>query len=67
MNEVKVTGVSSRRANDVVEVLRMVKDRRIDVQSLISARYGYQKINEALEHLKDGRLLMGISLWSGVH
>lgn len=64
MNEVKVTGVSSRRANDVVEVLGMVRDRRIDVKSLVSARYGHPKINEALEDLKDGRLLMGISLWS---
>jgi threonine dehydrogenase-like Zn-dependent dehydrogenase len=64
MNEVKVTGVSSRRANDVVEVLRMVKDGRIDVENLISKKYRYEKINEALEDLKDGRLLMGISLWS---
>jgi S-(hydroxymethyl)glutathione dehydrogenase/alcohol dehydrogenase len=63
MNEVKITGVSSRRANDVVEVLRMVEDRRVDVQSLISARYECEKINQALEDLKDGRLLMGISLW----
>lgn len=64
MNEINVTGVSSRRANDVVEVLRMVKDGRIDVRSLISKKYEYKEINEALEDLKDGRLLMGISLWN---
>ncbi len=64
MNEIKVTGVSSRRANDVEEVLRMVKDQRIEVQSLITRRYGYEEINEALEDLKNGRLLMGITLWN---
>ncbi|MBI4489651.1 MAG: alcohol dehydrogenase catalytic domain-containing protein [Deltaproteobacteria bacterium] len=64
MNEIKVTGVSSRRANDVEEVLRMVKDQRIEVQSLITKRYGYEEINEALEDLKNGRLLMGITLWN---
>jgi D-arabinose 1-dehydrogenase-like Zn-dependent alcohol dehydrogenase len=64
MNEIKVTGVSSRRANDVEEVLGMVKNQRIDVQSLITKRYRYEEINEALEDLKNGGLLMGITLWN---
>ena len=64
MNEIKVTGVSSRRANDVEEVLRMVKDQRIDVHSLVTKRYAYTELNEALEELKNGRLLMGITLWN---
>lgn len=64
MSEIKVTGVSSRRANDVHEVLRMAQDQRIEVRGLISKRYGFEEINEALEDLEKGRLLMGITLWS---
>jgi Zn-dependent alcohol dehydrogenase len=63
-NEITITGVSSRQANDVLEVLQMVRDGRIDVKNLITKRYGYQEINEALEDLAHGRLLMGISLWN---
>jgi S-(hydroxymethyl)glutathione dehydrogenase / alcohol dehydrogenase len=64
INEIKVTGVASRRATDVVEVLQMVKDRRIDVASLITARYGLEQINEAFHDLEGGRNLMGITLWN---
>ncbi len=56
--------VTSRRANDVVEVLQMVKDGRIDVESLITKKYGHEQINEALEDLEHGKLLMGISMWN---
>ena len=63
-SEITITGVSSRQANDVLEVLQMVKDERIDVKSLITKRYGYQQVNEALEDLAHGRLLMGISIWN---
>jgi len=63
MNEIKVTGVSSRRANDVHEVLRMVRDKRIDVKSLVTKKYLFNEINEAFEDLEKGRLLMGVSLW----
>ena len=63
-NEITIKGVSSRRANDVVEVLQMVKDGRIDVESLITKKYGHEQINEALEDLEHGKLLMGISMWN---
>lgn len=61
--EITIKGVSSRRANDVLEVLQMVKDGRIDVKNLITKKYGHQEINEALDDLEQGKLLMGISLW----
>jgi len=64
MNEIRITGVASRRANDVLEVLKMVQDERIKVQPLVTRRYGFEGINEALEDLEKGRLLMGISLWN---
>jgi D-arabinose 1-dehydrogenase-like Zn-dependent alcohol dehydrogenase len=64
MNEIKVTGVASRRANDVHEVLRMVEEKRIDVASLITRKYHFEEINKALEDLEKGRLLMGITLWN---
>jgi D-arabinose 1-dehydrogenase-like Zn-dependent alcohol dehydrogenase len=64
MNEIKVTGVASRRTNDVIEVLRMVGEQRIEVESLVTKKYGFEDINEALEELRQGRLLMGISLWN---
>jgi D-arabinose 1-dehydrogenase-like Zn-dependent alcohol dehydrogenase len=63
-NEITIKGVSSRRANDVVEVLRMVKDGRIDVGSLITKKYSHEQINEALDDLEHGRLLMGVSMWN---
>src|SRR6266571_3719372 len=59
-NEIAIKGVSSRRANDVVEVLQMVQDGRIDVKSLITKKYGHEQINEALDDLEHGKLLMGI-------
>jgi D-arabinose 1-dehydrogenase-like Zn-dependent alcohol dehydrogenase len=62
--EIIIKGVSSRRANDVVEVLQMVKDGRIDVQRLVTKQYSHEQINQALEDLEHGRLLMGISLWN---
>lgn len=64
MNEIKVTGMSSRRANDVHEVLRMVGDKRIDVKSLVTKKYLFNEINEAFEDLEKGRLLMGITIWN---
>jgi Zn-dependent alcohol dehydrogenase len=42
----------------------MVVERRLEVQSLISKKYRFEDINEALEDLRQGRLLMGISLWN---
>jgi D-arabinose 1-dehydrogenase-like Zn-dependent alcohol dehydrogenase len=63
-NEITIKGVLSRRANDVLEVLQMVKDGRINLKSMITKKYGHNEINEALEDLKKGRLLMGISMWS---
>ena len=63
-NEVMVTGVASRRATDVPEVLAMVEDGRIKVDSLITRKYPFQEINEALKDLAAGRNLMGITLWN---
>src|SRR6266496_6658858 len=62
--KITLTGIWSRQANDVVEVLQMVKDGRIDVESLITKKYGHEQINEALEDLEHGKLLMGISMWN---
>jgi S-(hydroxymethyl)glutathione dehydrogenase/alcohol dehydrogenase len=62
--EITIKGVSSRRANDVVEVLQMVKEGRVDVTSLITKKYAHDQINAALDDLEQGRLLMGISLWN---
>jgi len=64
MSEKTITGVSSRQASDVVEVLKMVQDRRIEVNSLITKKYGSEQLNDALKDLEDGGLLMGISLWN---
>jgi D-arabinose 1-dehydrogenase-like Zn-dependent alcohol dehydrogenase len=64
MNEIKVTGVASRRTNDVNEVLSMVREQRIEVQSLVTRKYSFEDINEALKELRQGSLLMGISLWN---
>lgn len=63
-SEVTITGVSSRQANDVIDVLEMVRNGRIEVQKLISKTYPFQEINQALEDLEHGRLLMGISVWN---
>ncbi len=62
--EIIIKGVSSRRANDVLEVFQMAQDGRIDVKTLITKKYRHEQINEALNDLKHGRMLMGISLWS---
>jgi S-(hydroxymethyl)glutathione dehydrogenase/alcohol dehydrogenase len=64
MNEIRVTGVSSRRANDINEVLRMIAQKRIDVAGLVSKKYRFDEINEALNDLENGRILMGVSLWN---
>jgi D-arabinose 1-dehydrogenase-like Zn-dependent alcohol dehydrogenase len=64
MNEIKVTGVASRRANDVREVLQMVADNRILVKDLITREYPYDQLNRAFEDLEHGRYLMGITLWN---
>ena len=64
MQEIKIAGVALRRPTDVVEVLHMVRDKRIDVSGLISKRYPFQEINEAFHDLEAGRNLMGITIWS---
>jgi len=63
MDEIKIAGVASRRAQDVVEVINMARDKRIEVSGLISKRYPFERINEALQDLEAGRNLMGITLW----
>jgi threonine dehydrogenase-like Zn-dependent dehydrogenase len=62
--EITITGVSSRRANDVEEVLKMAKAGRIELKSLITQQYPYGRINEALADLKHGKLRMAVSLWN---
>ena len=62
--EITITGVSSRQASDVDEVLQMVRAGRIELKHLISKTYRYEQINEALRDLEDGKLRMGVSLWS---
>lgn len=64
MQEIKIAGVALRRPTDVIEVLRMVRDKRIDVSGLISKRYPFRQINEAFHDLEAGRNLMGITIWS---
>jgi D-arabinose 1-dehydrogenase-like Zn-dependent alcohol dehydrogenase len=63
-SEITIKGVSSRRANDVLEVLQMAQDGRIDVKGLITKKYRHDQINEGLDDLEHGRLLMGISTWN---
>ena len=63
-SEVTITGVASRRTNDVSEVLAMAKDGRIEVDGLVTRKYAFEEINEALEDLAAGRNLMGITLWN---
>ena len=64
MQEIKIAGVALRRPTDVVEVLNMVRDRRVDVSGLVSKRYRYDEINEAFHDLEAGRNLMGITVWN---
>lgn len=63
-SEITITGVSSRQTNDVEEVFQMARTGRIELKSLITQKYRYDKINDALEDLEHGKLRMGISLWS---
>jgi Zn-dependent alcohol dehydrogenase len=44
-------------------VINMARDKRIEVSGLISKRYPFERINEALQDLEAGRNLMGITLW----
>ncbi len=62
--EITITGVSSRRANDVEEVFQMVRDGRIELKNLLTKSYRYDQINEALNDLEHGKLRMGVSLWN---
>jgi S-(hydroxymethyl)glutathione dehydrogenase/alcohol dehydrogenase len=62
--EITITGVSSRRATDVEEVFQMAARGRIDLKSLITKRYRYDEINQALADLEQGKLRMGVSLWN---
>jgi len=62
--EITITGVSSRQANDVEEVFQMAKLGRIELRGLITKSYRYDKINEALADLENGKLRMGVSLWN---
>jgi S-(hydroxymethyl)glutathione dehydrogenase/alcohol dehydrogenase len=62
--EITITGVSSRQANDVEEVLKMVQAGRIELKSLITQRYPYDRINQALADLEHGKLRMAVSLWN---
>jgi threonine dehydrogenase-like Zn-dependent dehydrogenase len=64
MDEIKIAGVASRRPTDVIEVLHMVRDKRIDVSGLVSKRYPAAEINEAFQDLEAGKNLMGITLWN---
>lgn len=64
MDEIRIAGVASRRPTDVIEVLNMVRDRRIDVGGLVSKRYPFEQINEAFHDLEAGKNLMGITLWN---
>jgi threonine dehydrogenase-like Zn-dependent dehydrogenase len=61
--EITITGVSSRQANDVEEVFQMAKLGRIELKSLITKRYRFDQINDALADLEDGKLRMAVSLW----
>jgi S-(hydroxymethyl)glutathione dehydrogenase/alcohol dehydrogenase len=62
--EITITGVSSRQANDVEEVFQMATAGRIELKSLISKSYPYDRINQALEDLEHGKLRMAVSLWN---
>lgn len=62
--EITITGVSSRRATDVEKVFQMAAQGRIELKSLITKRYCYDEINQALADLEQGKLRMGVSLWN---
>jgi S-(hydroxymethyl)glutathione dehydrogenase/alcohol dehydrogenase len=62
--EITITGVSSRQANDVEEVFRMVQLGRIELKDLITRSYRYDQINAALADLEHGKLRMAVSLWN---
>jgi Zn-dependent alcohol dehydrogenase len=64
MQEIKISGVALRRPTDVIEVLNMVRDNRVDVSGLISKRYRYDAINDAFHDLEAGKNLMGITVWN---
>ena len=64
MDEIRIAGVASRRPTDVIEVLNMVRDKRIDVAGLVSKRYPFEQINEAFHDLEAGKNLMGITAWN---
>jgi Zn-dependent alcohol dehydrogenase len=64
MQEIKIAGVALRRPTDVLEVLQMVRDQRVDVKRLVSKRYHFEDINEAFHDLEAGRNLMGITVWN---
>lgn len=61
--EVTIRGVAMRRTTDVIEVLDMVQQGRIDVSSFITKRYPYQDINTAIDDVHQGNVLMGVVLW----
>jgi Zn-dependent alcohol dehydrogenase len=63
MQEIKIAGVALRRPTDVLEVLNMVRDKRVDVSGLVSKRYPFEDINVAFHDLEAGKNLMGITVW----
>jgi D-arabinose 1-dehydrogenase-like Zn-dependent alcohol dehydrogenase len=64
MQEIKIAGVALRRPIDVIEVLNMVRDKRVNVSGLVSKRYRFTEINDAFHDLEAGKNLMGITLWN---
>ena len=62
--EITITGVSSRQASDVEEVLQMAIAGRLELKDLITKSYRYDQINEALADLEHGKLRMAVSLWN---
>jgi len=64
MQEIKIAGVALRRPTDVLEVLHMVRDKRVDVSGLVSKRYRFEDINDAFHDLEAGKNLMGITVWN---
>ncbi|HEX2226200.1 MAG TPA: zinc-binding dehydrogenase [Candidatus Binatia bacterium] len=64
MQEIKIAGVALRRPTDVIEVLNMVRDKRVNVSALVSKRYRFTEINDAFHDLEAGKNLMGITIWN---
>jgi threonine dehydrogenase-like Zn-dependent dehydrogenase len=64
MQEIKIAGVALRRPTDVMEVLNMVRDKRVNVSGLVSKRYRFTEINDAFHDLEAGKNLMGITVWN---